>query len=228
MKKALILTLLVLVTACSSSSECSRTPAVGTGDPFDACDPIKPVNESIFQFNLMADEYVIAPVAHAYHYIPETGRTMIDNFLTNLAEPSNVLNSTLQGDLQAAGTSLWRFILNSTFGFAGLRDFAGENGLKYNEQNFNKTLASYGVNDGAYVVLPIFGPSSVRDTAGKVVDWFTDPVGWYLNTPQSIAEDVTDGINTRDQQDAIVQQFYYDALDPYAASRAAFLQHQGF
>lgn len=227
MKRYLFVSLLLALGACASAAECSKQ-STALGDPYDGCDPIKPVNVGIFQFNLLADEYVIGPVAHGYHHIPQEGRSTIDNFLTNLAEPANVLNSTLQGDLQSAGTSLWRFLLNSTIGFAGLRDFAGENGLKYNEQHFNNTLASYGVNDGPYVVLPILGPSSVRDTTGKVVDWFTDPVGWYLNTPLSIAQDVTDGINTRDQQDAIVQQFYYDALDPYAASRAAFIQHQAF
>ena len=228
MKRLLMLSLLMLVGACSTAKQCGVVTADSTGDPFDACDPIKPVNQGIFEFNLVADTYVVGPVAHAYHEVPETGRGMVDNFLTNLGEPANVLNSTLQGDIQAAGTSLWRFILNTTFGFAGLRDFAGENGLKYNEQNFGKTLASYGVGEGPYLVLPVVGPSSVRGTVGKVVDWFTDPVGMVLTRPQSIAQEVADGINTRDQEDALIDQFYYQSLDPYAATRAAYLQHQAF
>lgn len=226
---ALIL-LMLMAAACTAAPSCKATLdiAESTVDPFDACDPIQPINEAVFQFNVAIDAMLIRPVAEGYHLIPETGRAAIDNFLTNLKEPGNALNSTLQGDLQSAGTSLWRFLLNSTFGFAGLRDFAGENGLKYNEQTFEKTLASYGSAEGAYVVLPVIGPSSARGSMGKVVDWFTDPVGWYLTTSQSIAQTVADGIDTRDQDDAIIDQFYYQSLEPYTATRSAYLQHQAF
>lgn len=214
-----------LLAACTPITECMHQP-VATNDQFDACDPIKPVNEQVFRFNLVTDRWVFAPVTHAYQEVPIEGRMTIDNFLTNLGEPSNSLNSFLQGDMQAAGTSLWRFILNSTFGFAGLRDFAGENGLLYNDQDFGKTLGSYGVSEGAYVVLPFYGPSTVRDTAGKAVDWFLDPVGWHLNTPESIAQDVAEAIDTRDENDSIVTELYYESINPYAATRASYLQHQ--
>ncbi len=227
MKKFTILILACLLTACTSAEEC-RNNLDADGDPFEACDALKPINQPIFSFNLVFDRWLMRPVAHTYHELPDTVRGSVDNFLTNLSEPSNVVNSALQGDMQAAGTSLWRFILNSTFGFAGLRDFAGENGLKYNDQDFGKTLGTYGVVDGSYVVLPVFGPSTLRDTTGKVVDWFLDPVGWYLNTPESITQDVADGIDTRDDKDALIQQLYYDSLDPYSATRSTYLQHSAY
>ena len=231
MKRSSALLVILLLTACSGGTihNCVDIQTDAKGDPFDACDPGSAVNRQVFEFNLFTDYNVIGPVTHFYHReMPKDGRDAVDHFLTNLSEPANMVNSTLQGDMQSAGTTLWRFLLNSTFGFAGLRDFAGENGLKYNEQNFGMTLGSYGVADGAYVVLPIAGPSSVRDTTGRVVDWFLDPVGWYLSTPQSLIQGVATGLDDRDRNNGVIDQFYYRSLDPYSATRAAYLQHQAF
>ena len=220
MKRIFVLTGMILLSACAT--------APNSDDPFDARDPIKPVNQAVFSFNLEADRWVIKPVTTVYHHIPDWGRSGISNFLTNLSEPSNVVNGALQLDPNITFTSFWRFALNSTFGLGGLRDFAGENGLKYQDQDFGKTLGRYGVIDGAYVVLPLAGPSTVRDTSGKVVDWFIDPVGWFLNTPETIAQITADGISTRDEQSAIIEQLYYQSLEPYSATRAAYLQHEAF
>ncbi len=208
-------------------SACTMVPGNGD-DPFEARDPIKPVNQEIFSFNLVADRWVVKPVATAYHQIPGWMRLGIGNFLTNLSEPSNVVNGLLQLDPKITFTSFWRFVSNSTVGFAGLRDFAGENGLHYQDTDFGKTLGRYGVGDGAYVVLPLAGPSTVRDTTGQVVDWFIDPVGWFLTTPETIGQIVADGISTRDEEATLIDQLYYKSIDPYAATRAAYLQHQAF
>ena len=224
-------TCMALLMAAGTLAGCAPSPhqcvaaekADQTG--FQQCDPGESINQSLFKFNLMTDKYVAREVAHEYHALPHEVRVTIDNFLTNLSEPSNFVNSFLQGDMQAAGTTLWRFILNSTFGFAGLRDFAGENGLAYNEQNFGRTLGTYGVEDGAYVVVPLYGPSTTRDAVGKGVDWFLDPVGWYLTTPENIAQSATDAVDTRDENDATIEMLYYESLDPYSATRAAYFQH---
>jgi phospholipid-binding lipoprotein MlaA len=221
MKRILTLAGLILLSGCA-------TAPGNSDDPFDVRDPIKPVNQEIFSFNLFVDQWLIKPVTTAYHQIPDWGRAGISNFVTNLSEPSNTVNGALQLNPKIAFTSFWRFTLNSTFGLGGLRDFAEENGLKYQDQDFGKTLGSYGVDDGAYVVLPLAGPSTVRDTTGKVVDWFMDPVGWFLTTPEIIAQICTDGITTRDEQSAIIEQFYYQSLEPYSATRAAYLQHEAF
>lgn len=216
--------LLLLATLCLSA--CAGTN--NSDDSFEAQDPIKPVNEQIFAFNLAADKWAIKPVASTYHLLPGWSRASVDNFLTNLGEPSNAVNGILQRNPEIAFTSFWRFALNSTFGFAGLRDFAGENGLKNMDTDFGKTLGSYGVADGAYIVLPLAGPSTVRDTGGKVVDWFIDPVGWFMNMPETVAQVVVDGIDTRDEQDPAINQLYYQSLEPYSATRAAYLQHKNF
>ena len=197
-------------------------------DPFEARDPLQPVNQKVFAFNVVADRYVIRPAAQGYHYLPLWSRVGIDNFLTNLSEPSNVVNSLLQLDPEGTLTSFWRFTLNTTFGMAGLRDFAGENGLKDHPTDFGRTLGRYGVPKGAYVVLPVMGPSTLRDTAGQGVDWFLDPVGWVLTTPAQIAQAVVDGVNTRDQQSGVIDRLYYQSLSPYVSTRATYLQHEDF
>ncbi len=221
MKRRLGLFALLLLAACSTAPQ-------NPDDEFAARDPWESINRPIFDFNVEADRYVIRPVSQGYHYLPDVVRYGIGNFLTNLTEPQNTLNSFLQLDFQAGGTSLFRFILNSTFGLGGLRDFAGENGLKYNDQGFSKTLGRYGVDTGPYVVVPLAGPSDVRGTVGYVVDWFTDPMDFVLTTPESIAEMGVSAIAERDDDKDVIDQFYYESLEPYSASRAAYLQHQAF
>lgn len=214
--------LLLLLSACTS------LPKDSDGDPFDAKDPIKPFNQAVFSFNLGADQYVMKPVAETYHYLPGPIRQGFGNFLSNLKEPGNMVNGILQLDSGIAITAFWRFILNSTVGIAGLNDVAAEAGLKSKDTDFGKTLGSFGAGEGAYLVLPLAGPSTVRDTTGLVVDWFLDPVGWFLTTPEGIAQMVAEGITTRDAETAVINQFYYESLEPYSATRAAYLQHNAF
>ncbi|NDF12574.1 MAG: VacJ family lipoprotein [Proteobacteria bacterium] len=218
--KHIVLLCVLLLSACATAPE--------SDDPFDKQDPIKPFNQAVFDFNLGADRYVIKPVAEVYHHVPEKGRQGIGNFLTNLSEPSNVVNGMLQLNPDIAFTAFWRCMLNTTFGLGGFHDFAGENGLKNKETDFGETLGRYGLADGAYLVLPLAGPSTVRDTAGVAVDWFLDPVGWFMTTPETIAQLSADAISTRDADAAVINQFYYESLEPYSATRAAYLQHQAF
>ena len=216
--------LLMFATISASAAPIAEEPQ----DPFEAQDPWKSFNQVIFDFNLAADRYVIKPIAQAYHLVPDTGRTAVTNFISNLGEPLKAVNGVLQLDPTTTLTAFWRFTLNSTFGLAGLEDFAGVTGLKNKENGFSKTLTKYGVEQGPYVVLPIVGPSTARDTTGTVVDWFSDPVGFFMTLPEDVAESAVDGLSTRDNDAAVVDQFYYNSLEPYSATRAAYLQHQAF
>ena len=220
MKRLALPLLALMLVACS--------PKPNSEDPFEARDPIKGINQATFEFNLFVDRYLVWPVSRVYHQIPSDGREAISNFFDNLHEPGNVLNSTLQGDPDHAATSLWRFILNTTFGLGGIRDFAAENGLKENDVAFDSTLKTYGVDEGSYVVLPLLGPSTVRGTVGYAVDWVTDPVGFFLSTPVALAQTASDAIIARDENDDIINQLYYKSLEPYTATRGAFLQHSAF
>lgn len=225
MKKKILIAALLLLGACAAPPDKNTDSEV---DAFELQDPMKPFNQAIFRFNLAADRYVIRPVADAYHYVPTAVRGAVGNALSNLSEPANAANGLLQLNPDVTFTAFWRFTLNSTFGFAGMCDFAAENGLKSKDTDFGKTLGRYGVAEGAYVVLPLAGPSTVRDTAGIAVDWFLDPVGWFLTTPEAIAQMSANAIATRDGDDAIINQLYYDSLEPYTATRASYLQHQAF
>ena len=216
MKTTLAVASLLCLAACNPKD---------SDDPFDAQDQFKPVNEQIFAFNLKADKYVIKPVIETYQELPEWSRAGFSNFFTNLSEPENTVNGLLQLDPKIAFTSFWRFTLNSTFGFAGFRDFAAENGLAYQDTDFGKTLGRYGVPNGPYIVLPLAGPSTVRDTAGMIVDGIVDPVGRVLNTPESIAQTLGEAVTTRDEISEVINKVYYESIDPYSATRAMYLQH---
>ena len=195
----------------------------------ESSDPWEGFNRPIFSFNLGFDKYVAKPFISAYDVIPAPARHRFGDFLSNLGEPLNFIHGVLQLNPKVAFTSMWRFILNTTFGLGGLRDFAREDaGLHRMDENLGKTLGYWGVPTGTYVVLPILGPSSVRDTTGKVGDWFADPVGWEENTWWSVGQAVADGVDTRDSNAGVVEHLYYESLDPYVATRSAYRQHEAF
>jgi phospholipid-binding lipoprotein MlaA len=200
-----------------------------TASTLESNDPWEGFNRPIFDFNVGFDRYVMKPFIYAYDVIPAPARHRFGDFLNNLGEPLNVVHGVLQLDPEASFTSLWRFILNSTLGFGGLRDFAGEDaGLKDINQNLGKTLGAWGVPTGPYVVLPILGPSSVRDTTGKIGDSFADPIGWNMNMWWKAGQGAANGIDARDRNAGIIEQLYYESLDPYAATRSAYRQNEAF
>jgi len=192
-------------------------------------DPWEGMNRGTFSFNLAFDRNISKPVVSVYREIPSSLRRNIDNFLTNLSEPLNTVHGILQLNPKVAFTSFWRFVLNTTFGLGGVRDFAAEQaGLHNMDQDLGMTFGHWGVASGPYLVLPVLGPSSARDTVGKVGDWFLDPVGWLLTTPENVAQSVADGIDERDIQGGTVDYLYYQSLEPYVATRSAYEQHQAF
>jgi phospholipid-binding lipoprotein MlaA len=195
----------------------------------DNNDPWEGFNRPIFEFNVGLDRHVFKPFISLYSEIPAPARRSFGNFLTNLSEPLNVVHGILQLDPKVAFTSFWRFLLNTTFGLLGLNDFARESAsLRNMDQDLGKTLGIYGVPTGPYMVLPVVGPSTVRDTAGMVGDWFLDPVRWYETTPTTVGHTVAVGINTRDTQSKVIEHLYYDSLDPYVATRSAYQQNKSF
>ncbi len=221
-KVAACLAILIILSGCATKAE------LADEDEFEQRDFLKPVNEPIFSFNLAADSYVIRPIAKTYGYSPDWAKTGVSNFLTNLNEPANAVNGVLQFNSDIVGTSLGRFFINTTIGVLGFRDVASNHGLKYQEQNFSKTLASYGVGEGDYMVLPLIGPSTYRGTAGTVVDWFIDPLGWYMTNTQGYIQTGAEAISEREDNMDAIDPLYHESLDPYSATRAAFLQHQAF
>ena len=139
-------------------------------------DPLEPINRAIFGFNNVADKVILEPISKGYKKLPSPVQSGVSNFLKNLKLPLVAVNQLLQGQGKNAFESSSRFIVNSTAGVFGLMDVAKKIGLEQKQEDFGQTLAHWGVGDGFYIVLPIFGPSSVRDTAGMILTYSTDPV----------------------------------------------------
>lgn len=144
-------------------------------------DPLAPLNKFVFGFNKVTDILIVKPLSITYKtVVPSFLRTGVHNVLNNLKEPLNFFNAVLQGDGEKAGRSLGRFIANTIFGIAGLFDVATPAGIKHEPNDFGITLAKWGFGEGFYLVLPILGPSNLRDSFGKVGDFFMDPFNIYV------------------------------------------------
>lgn len=206
-------------------SGCAPAPDDGEGGVLQ--DPFETVNRSIFAFNEVVDNALLQPIARGYRWaVPEYGRQRVSNVLTNLRQPVVFLNSVLQGDPGNAFASLWSFVLNSTLGVAGIFDFAGANtDLRVHKEDFGQTLGVWGFGSGAYIVLPIIGPSSARDTVGMVADWFTDPVN-YADDEIMITRTVLTAIDARAGTLDLTDEVYRTSLDPYATLRSGYLQRR--
>lgn len=207
---------------------CAHAPQKNSPDQqaeIDDLDSLETFNRVMYKFNYTLDKAVLKPVTAGYRYVvPSTGRTMVSNFLNNLNSPVVFVNSLLQGDPQNSFATLWRFALNTTFGLGGLVDFAGNAGLKNRPADFGQTLAMYGVDSGSYVVLPLFGPSSVRDAVGFAADSAIDPLSYTGRLEVIIPRVTMTAIDARSRGGAVLDDIYENSIDPYATLRSAYLQ----
>ncbi len=195
------------------------------GDPRD---PLEPMNRAIYQFNDGLDQLLIKPAAELYtgRMIPEFVRTGLRNFFSNINDVIVAVNDLLQGKFEDAGNDVGRIVINSTAGILGFRDVATDAGLPKNQEDFGQTLGVWGFGDGAYIVLPILGPSSVRDTVGWVGDIYTWPITYVKphHTRNTIAAVRFVGI--RADLLAASKVLEAAALDPYIFVRDAYLQRR--
>ncbi|MNQ27456.1 putative phospholipid-binding lipoprotein MlaA precursor [compost metagenome] len=156
-----------------------------TMDALNVYDPLESWNRRIYHFNYRFDEWVFLPVVRGYRYVtPRVLRSGVSNFFSNLGDVPNLLNSMLQLKGQRSMEITGRLLLNTTIGVAGLWDPASRMGLPKQSEDFGQTLGYYGVGDGPYLMLPILGPSNVRDTGGLVVDYVADYEINFLNVPE--------------------------------------------
>jgi phospholipid-binding lipoprotein MlaA len=142
-------------------------------------DPLEPMNRATFRFNEEADRFVMRPAAQVYNYAPLPVKTGVGNFFGNLGDLWIGANNLLQGKFVEGLSDGGRFVINSTVGIFGVFDIATELGLEKHDEDFGQTLGVWGVGDGPYLVLPLLGPSNVRDSAGLVLDLRMDPV-WQI------------------------------------------------
>ncbi|MFW3616250.1 MlaA family lipoprotein [Billgrantia antri] len=166
--------LLVALAAMAMLAGCAGRVAVEERHPDD---PWEGFNRQVFSFNEAIDRTVLKPVARGYRAVtPQPVQTGVGNFFSNLGEIRTTLNSLLQGKPANAGLSTSRFLINTTVGIAGLWDFATHMGITADEEDFGQTLGVWGVGEGPYLVLPLLGPSTVRDTSGLPLDAYTYPL----------------------------------------------------
>jgi phospholipid-binding lipoprotein MlaA len=200
----------------------------------DPRDPWEPMNRVTWEFNDTLDRALIKPVAEGYRAVtPTIVRTGVRNFFSNLRDPWIAVNQLLQGKVEEALSDAFRFIANSTFGFAGIYDIASDMGMQKHNEDFGQTLAAWGVPYGPYLVLPILGPSSGRDGVGLFVDtygflpwqgpkWldFNHRVTWQYSLT---AFDIVQIRESLLDATAVLEQA---ALDRYAFTRNAYFQRR--
>ena len=217
---ALMLGLLLAVTAMPAGAAEPEARALDY-------DPIEKVNRGIFWFNDHADMYVLEPVARVWHRaVPDPVETSIANFFSNLRFPVVMTNNLLQGKLKPAAIDLSRFMVNTTFGVAGFFDPATGWGLVRHNEDFGQTLGVWGLGPGPYLVLPLLGPSNVRDTGGLAVDYVLSVYPWAVNSWVLLPIGAVSAVNTRAQILQEVEDAKQASLDYYIFVRNAYYQRR--
>jgi phospholipid-binding lipoprotein MlaA len=218
MQKVLALTLALLCAGCAT---------VPSGKP-DPRDPWERFNRTSFAINDALDRATLKPAAKAYKKVtPKIVRTGISNFISNLDTISTVVNDVLQGKMRQAGQDSARFLMNTTLGLGGLFDPASAAGLERNDEDFGQTLGKWGVKSGPYLMLPLLGPSTLRDSFARIPDQFTHPVNYLEDDSTRYLIRAVDVLDLRAgllDLDAQLEKSY----DRYAFVRSAWLQRREY
>ena len=202
--------------------------------PSEIKDCSEKFNRATFAFNQVLDGAIIKPVAIVYKKLPSTLRTGVGNSLDNLSNLITIPNNILQGDFAKAGVNTGRLVLNTTVGIFGIFDVAQHIGLdEYEKEDYGQSLATHGVGPGCYIVLPILGPSTARDTIASIAN-FTGGDAWYnvtvRNDTQFFSEidyyssKVTSGVNFRAKNFNAIENLEKNSLDFYASVKSLYLQ----
>jgi len=214
---------------------CATAPV---GDPEamaayeEANDPLEPMNRYFFEVNYALDELFLKPIAGWYYIaLPNPAQDGVRNFLRNLSSPVILANDLFQGEASRAGTTLVRFLVNSTIGIAGFIDVASEMGFVYHDEDFGQTLAVAGADEGPYLVLPLLGPSNPRDGFGRIVDVFLDPLTYIAPGNESLealmyARAGATAVDSRARNLKTLDEVREGSLDYYATIRSLYRQQR--
>ena len=209
---AIFIGVIISIDACATP----RQAVVNDADPYEH------FNRKMFVFNGNVDDFVGKPISTAYKWItPQFMQTGVSNFFNNLKNVNVVINDVLQAKFSQSAEDTGRFAINSTVGLGGLFDIAKKVGLEQNEEDFDQTLAVWGVPQGSYLVLPFLGPSTARGVPGTALDTATNPAN-YLGAPITLMS--ISMLNTRANAEGSLKFIDEAALDPYVFTRESFLQ----
>jgi phospholipid-binding lipoprotein MlaA len=204
---------------------CATLPPGSEPDPRDR---FERANRSVYAFNRALDHAVLRPVARAYVKVtPQPVRRCVANFLSNIDYPITIVNDALQGKVHDSLSDIGRFGINTVVGVGGLFDPASHWGFEKHDEDFGQTLGKWGVQPGPYLMLPILGPSTVRDAPAKVVDHYSTPRAYLLDTYADLGVSVVGAVDKRAgllDTDAMIDSAY----DPYAFLRNAWLQRREY
>jgi phospholipid-binding lipoprotein MlaA len=210
----------MLIGAAISLGGCATTGVTEQQNLANKADPYEHFNRKIFIFNDTVDDYVAKPISDAYKWItPQFAQTGVYNFFSNLKTINVVINDVLQAKFAQSAHDTGRFALNTTMGLGGIVDVASNVGLEQNDEDFEQTLAVWGVPQGSYLVIPFLGPSTIRGIPGAAFDTAANPAS-YVGMPVQLLS----LLNTRASAEGSLKFIDEAALDPYVFTRESFLQ----
>jgi len=234
MNKILITSLISLMLASSVSAGTDGENKLSKKNPGQVKDCFENLNRATFKLNQVLDGAIIKPIAKAYRVLPSPVRAGTSNALDNLSSLITIPNNILQGELKKAGVNTVRLILNTTVGIVGIFDVAQKMGFtEYEKEDYGQTLGTMGVGPGCYLVLPILGPSTVRDTAGSFINvmggdpWYNASINGnneFLSKSQYAATKALTGLDFRAKNIDSIENLEKNSMDFYAAVKSLYLQ----
>ena len=233
-RKIIIITLTIILLAFNANAGSDGELVLKKNEPSEIKDCFENLNRATFAFNQALDGIVFKPVASAYRILPSPVRSGVSNSLDNLSNLVTIPNNILQGDFNKAGINSGRFVINTTIGILGFIDVAQRIGLPdYEKEDYGQSLAKFGIGPGCYIVLPVLGPSTVRDAAGSLVSVMGGDA-WYNVTVKNDTQHfsdidyyssrVTSGVDFRAKNYDSLDNLEKNSLDFYASVKSLYLQ----
>ena len=226
MKKHLkVILLIIFVTFLQTTPSYTDENISETGISYDEIyDPIEPINRAVLSFNFFIDDVAIRPIVKTYKFIaPEPVEKGVSNFFSNLKEPIRTVSFIFQGEFYKSFNSIGRFTIN-TLTSLGTFDLASRVGMEKNETDFGITLAKGGVSSGPYIVIPIIGPSNLRDFSGDVIEYFVDPISNNVPNREYVA--IGNGLSERIDLDEQLDKVRDSSSDRYEMIKSIYYQNR--
>ncbi len=215
----------VLMSGCATQDPAAKA----AGEIFD---PYENTNRAIHKFNRGVDRLAFRPASKGYvAIVPEPMVTSFSHFAENLSMPGQAINALLQGNVKESGIALARFAINTVVGVGGLSDPASAFDIPTVDTNFGETLHVWGFGEGAYVELPVYGPSTSRDAVGVIADFFTNPITFARQNPADnigVYAEIVRRLGDRGRYSDTIDSILYDSADSYAQARLIYLQNRRF